>query len=131
MCSFDESVEVLNIEKLVLLNSKREEGRIKLLIKKSVDAKSVLIGFMLYDVQHFFETGYEVNLKTFSTNDFAKLIENCNDLDRNKNLCIFEFKEVNDSSIKQAEQLLMKIGLVAVVVNENLDKQYQLNCLYK
>ena len=128
---FDESVETLHIEKLVLPDNKEEEERVKSLLKKTVDRDSALICYMWYDVYHFLKTGYEVNIKTFKTNNFDELMANCTNLDSNQNLSIFEFKECNDNSFKQAELLMKQVGLIAVVVNNNLDKQYRLNYIYK
>ena len=127
---FDETIESLHIEKLVLLNCKTEEERIKNLISTAV-TKNAYVAFMWYDVYHFFKTGYSAQLEIFETDSFEILLKQSKNYNGETNLCILEIKDININNITAFEKIIKQVGLLAIVVNPELLHKYRFNFLYK
>lgn len=135
---FDEPLESLPIKQLVLANNQAEEPRIKNLLYDALGQQrddgwgsNGLVCFMWYDVYHFFKTGCVAKLCTREADDFADVINAYQNRDCNVSLCILEIRGSELFSKHQFETLHATVGLVAVVVNEQLSKQYRYNYIFK
>ena len=138
---FDETIDSLHIEKVVLANHKTEENRIKDLLLDAVgrihdglwESGNALIQFSWYQVYHFLKFGYLIKLEYFETNSTEELLQKCNNknYDGDTNLCILEYKENGDEALSVTQELFKLTKSVGVVYNEKLNTQYRFNYLFR
>lgn len=142
---FDETIDSLHIEKVVLANHKTEENRIKDLLLDAAgriheglwegpwECNNALIQFSWYQVYHFFKFGYLIKLEYFETNSTEELLQKCNNknYDGDTNLCILEYKENADEALSVTQELFKLTKSVGVVHNEKLTTQYRFNYLFR
>lgn len=138
---FDETIDSLHIEKVVLANHKTEENRIKDLLLDAAgriheglwESGNALIQFSWYHVYHFLKFGYLIKLEYFETNSTEELLQKCNNknYDGDTNLCILEYKENADEALSVTQELGKLTNFIGVVNNEKLNTQYRFNYLFR
>lgn len=134
---FDEDINNLPIDKIVISSNKNDTARIKTLLWNAVDCERLKCGiaFDWYSVYQFLCENANVRLITKETNSIDEIFNIIHNTEEIDNLCIIECKNgclPAEEDFDKLSCLYEKYGTIyATVNNSNIKHSYRINFLFK